>query len=151
MAILTDYEKHLYNESGPAAAYTNLGDMLETLLSETQATVSVTLGDEATNAIACTIQCYSALRGSNRNHGVKKLTWWLSDTEGAAPTGSAPSGGTTVETGTSLKEHTANVFGDALTDSNGVLALEITEETAKSFFLNVLVGSNLVSTEVAFA
>lgn len=111
---------------------------------------TIALGAEAGDARVATVQCKDAQ--GNDLAARQLVTWWLSDAAAGAPSGDAPSGGTAVTTGVALKEHTAEVFGEAMTDENGVLALTITEAAADSWFLNVEVGGRITtSDEIAFA
>ena len=63
---------------------------------------------------------------------------WLSDTAGAALTGTTPSVGTSIGTdGVIIVEHTAETLLELLTDAAGVLDLDIEEAGADTWFLNV--------------
>lgn len=97
--------------------------------------VSITLRDHATTALAA----------------AAKATIWLSDTAGAAPSAVAPSGGSAVTTGVLLKEHTAEVLIEAVSNASGVIGVTITEVGVKSYFVNVAFGTKVASLEVAFA
>ena len=72
---------------------------------------------------------------------------WLSDTAGAALTGTAPSVGTSIGTdGVIIVEHTAETLFELLTDVDGVLDLNIEEAGADTWYLNVrLPGGAIVS------
>lgn len=72
---------------------------------------------------------------------------WLSDTAGAALTGTAPSVGTSIGTnGVIIVEHTAETLFELLTDVDGVLDLDIEEAGADTWYLNVrLPGGAIVS------
>jgi outer membrane protein assembly factor BamB len=102
----------------------------------TQATI--TYGDEATNARAVTVQLKDD-RGTNV--AVKTaVRFYLSEAAGGdAIVTTAPSGGIAV--GASGKVLVVNTAGKdlfCLTDATGKLILTVTESTAKSFHVNVV-------------
>lgn len=81
-----------------------------------------------------------------------RATIWVSDTAGAAPSASAPDGGSAITTGVLLKEHTADTLIEAVSNSSGVIGLTLTESTAKNFYVNVAYGGVVASSAVvAFA
>lgn len=109
-------------------------------------TPAFTVGTEAANAIAVSIQLKD-LAGTNL--AAKTLaTVWISDTAAAAPSGTPPDGTVSVSTGVRLKEDTTKVLHRILSDATGVIALSIGESTAKSFYVNVVVGSGPVASQV---
>lgn len=102
------------------------------------------------NAIVVTITLKD-LAGTTKA-AVSKATVWISDTAGAAPSGTPPDGATSITTGTQLKELTTKVLFEALSNASGVIGLTITETTAKSFFVNVAQGGVVASSSaVTFA
>ncbi len=110
-------------------------------------TPTLVVGAEATNAIAVSVQVKD-ITGANiaAKHVVK---WWLSAAAGGTPTGSAPNGGTAVTTGTALKEHTAEVFGESFTDATGLLVLTVTDSGTPTFYLNVDIGNGAITSSAA--
>ena len=105
------------------------------------------VGAEGGNAILVTI----TLKDANgvALAAAAKATVWLSDTAGAAPSAVAPSGGTAITTGVALKEHTADVLIDAVSNAAGVIGVTITEAGAKSYFVNVAIGNVVASSGAA--
>lgn len=99
-----------------------------------------TVGTEVATVISVTITLPVA--------GKTAVRLWLSDAAAGAPTGVAPSGGTSVTTGTVLKAHTANVYYDLVSDANGQIVVAVTEAAAKSFYLNVAMPNAPVSSQV---
>lgn len=107
--------------------------------------VEITVGVEVPNVINVSLQVVDG-------QGVAlaqqlSLFAWLSDTAGAALTGTAPSVGTAIGTlGTIIVEHTAETLFELLTDANGALDLDIEEALVDTWFLNVrLPGGSIVS------
>jgi hypothetical protein len=113
-------------------------------------TPTFSLGSETAHARVVTITLKD-LAGTTLA-AVSPAKVWVSDTAGAAPSGTPPSGATSVTTGVQLKEVTTKVLFEALSNSSGVIALTVTEATAKSFFVNVAYGGVVASSAaVAFA
>ncbi len=105
---------------------------------------------EGGDAIAVSVQLQD-IQGNDLAE-LGHVTWWISDAAAGAPSGDAPSGGTAVTTGTALKEHTADVFGEAMTDATGLLVLTLTEAGDDSWYLNVAFGGIVyTSAEINFA
>ncbi len=79
-------------------------------------------------------------------------TVWLSDTAGAAPTASAPTGGTSVQTGTLIKAHTAGIMLDVLSSAAGLIVVRLTDSGTATFYVNVAIGDVIASSAaVTFA
>ncbi len=113
-------------------------------------TPTIALGAEASHAIVATITLKD-LAGTTKA-AVSRATVWISDTAGAAPSGTAPNGATSITTGTQLKEVTTKVLFDVLSNSSGVIAVTVTNTTALNFYVNVAYGGVVVSSAVlAFA
>ena len=112
-------------------------------------TPTVTTGAEAAHARLVTITLKDLAGVALAAIG--KATVWISDAAGGAPSGVAPSGATVINSGTILKAHTANVLYDLLCTALGVITLTVTEATAKTFYVNVAVGDQVVSLALVFA
>lgn len=107
-------------------------------------------GAGAANAIDVTITLKDILGTALAAKAM--ATIWISDTAGAAPSGSAPNGGTTVQTGTLLKAVTAGVLLDIVSDASGVIVVRLTDSGTPTFFVNVAVGDVIASSAaVTFA
>lgn len=97
---------------------------------------TVTLNDAQGNALAAAQVCHV----------------WISDTAGAAPTGTAPNGAVAIAgSGVQLKEVTTKVLHLVKSHTDGTFTVEVTESTAKSFYLNVAIGVNVASQIITFA
>lgn len=113
-------------------------------------TPTFALGAEASHARVVTITLKDLAGTTLAAASAAKV--WISDTAGAAPSGTPPSGATSITTGVQLKESTTKVLFEALSNSSGVIGITITEATAKSFFVNVAYGGVVASSAaVAFA
>lgn len=76
---------------------------------------------------------------------------WLSDTAGAAPSAVAPSGAVTVGTGVQIAAIVAKTVLKVKAHTTGVFTVSVTEAAAKSYFINVAIGTKVTSLELAFA
>lgn len=112
-------------------------------------TPTFSVAAEDTNAIVVTITLKN-LDGTALSAKCRAAVW-ISDTAGAAPTGTAPNGATSITTGTQLKEVTTKVLFDVISTAAGVIGLTVTETTAKSFYVNVAVFDQVVSQVITFA
>jgi hypothetical protein len=78
---------------------------------------------------------------------VTPVTWWLSSsaTTGVLH-GTAPDGGVTYTTGSKLADHTAHLFGEAITDANGDAAISLNHVAgAQDYYLWLRVGDTTVT------
>ena len=159
---LNKTQKRILNFITPTLqAGARLGDMiLEVLTQKTllmgakigTPTISVGVeGASATNARDVTININDLLGAALA--GKRQVFVWLSDSAAAAASSVAPDGGISPQSsGILIKADTANIVGRYLSNSSGVLVLRITESTAKTYYINVIVGeSAVVSAAVAFA
>ena len=107
--------------------------------------VEITVGTQAGDVINVALQVVDG-QGMALAQQLSFLAW-LSDTAGAAVTGTAPSVGTAIGTdGVIIVEHTAEILFELLTDADGVLDLDIEEAGADTWYLNVrLPGGAIVS------
>lgn len=115
-------------------------------------TVEMVVGTQAGNIINVALQVQDA--EGNDLAEQKSFFAWLSDTAGAALTGTAPSVGTSIGTdGVIIVEHTAETLLELLTDAAGVLDLDIEEAGADTWYLNIrLANGEIVSSEaITFA
>ena len=93
-----------------------------------------TIGAEAANAIAVTIQLKDRKNGGDLAERAA-IHWYLSaDTNGDA-IAVVPDGGIAIGTDGLLIEWTANLSGIAIRESDGDIDVVITESTANSFYL----------------
>lgn len=122
---------------------------VNSLLSRGFSTPTFTVGAEAGNAIAVTVQLYDAKGTAVAAKTVVDV--WISDTAEAAPTGTAPNGTVSITAGVELKDVTAKVLKKVLTTAAGLFTISIGESTAKSFYLNVAKGDVTASQIVTFA
>lgn len=138
----TSFGRALIDDASVAAQRTTLG-----LATPVAGTPTFVVGAEGGNAILVTI----TLKDVNgvALAAAAKATVWLSDVAGAAPSAVAPSGGTAITTGVSLKEHTAETLIDVISNAAGVIGVTITEAGAKSYFVNVAIGNVVASSGAA--
>jgi hypothetical protein len=152
MALSTARKDLLQGGSGLAPG-SGSPDLVTLLKERLLAAPTLTVGTEATNAIAVTVQLKNLLGANVAEKRV--VTWWVSSTAGGTVAATAPTGGTAVTTGTTLVEITAEKIGLAMTDASGVLGLTLTDTGTPTFFVNVSVdgmGGQLVSSAaVTFA
>lgn len=94
-----------------------------------------TIGEEAANAIAVSVQLVDRENGNEIAERVA-IPWYLSaDANGDAIAAAAPSGGIAIGTDGLLLEWTANLSGLAVSEADGDLDVAITEAAAKTFYL----------------
>jgi hypothetical protein len=107
--------------------------------------VEFTVGAEAAQVINVALQVVDA-QGIALAQQLTLLAW-LSDTAGAALTGTAPDGGAVIGTdGVIIVEHTAATLFELLTDADGAVDLDLTESGVDTWYLNVrLPGGAIVS------
>lgn len=114
--------------------------------------VEFTVGAEAADVINVALQVVDG-NGDDVEEAYSFLAW-LSDTAGAAPTTTAPSGGVAIGTdGVILIEHTAEILFELLSEADGDIDLDITEIGVDTWFLNVRLpdGSIVSSDAITFA
>ena len=111
-----------------------------------------TIGTETSNAINVSVQL---LTGGEALYDYGYVDAYLSDAAtGVAVAASAPSGGWAIGTnGSRLWQYVTNVAGKFQSAANGVFDVTITESTAKTFYVVVILpdGSAQVSDAVTFA
>ena len=111
-----------------------------------------TIGAENTNAINVAIQLTDRLNGGDLTERAA-IQWYLSaDTNGDA-IATAPSGGIAIGADGLLIEHSNNLAGVAISESDGDIDVTITESTAKSFYLILIMpdGKLYSSGAITFA
>jgi len=111
-----------------------------------------TIGAENTNAINVAIQLTDRLNGGDLTERAA-IQWYLSaDTNGDA-IATAPGGGIAIGTDGLLIEHSNNLAGVAISESDGDIDVTITESTAKSFYLILIMpdGKLYSSGAITFA
>jgi hypothetical protein len=133
-----------------AANAVTAAKMATAVTTKIMGTPTLAVGAESANHIDVTVTLKD-IAGTTLA-AVAPATVWVSDTAGAAPSATAPDGGTSVQTGTQLKAVTAGVLLDVLSSSAGVIVVRLTESTAKTYFVNVAVGGLIASSAaVTFA
>lgn len=112
--------------------------------------IDLTVGGEAGDEIAVDLEVFDA--EGNPLEEVRHLVAWLSDTAGAAPTATAPDSDVVISGGINLIEHTADIYFELLTDSNGEATFTIGESGADTWYLNVVQGDGTIfsSTAITF-
>ena len=78
-------------------------------------------------------------------HGVK---WWVSDAAGGSPTGTAPSGGVSLTTGSEIDTYSPDVEGFAVTADTGIIVFRVTQSGSASYYLNVDIAGRVYSSSV---
>lgn len=111
--------------------------------------MTITAAAESSNHIDVTVQLKDI--AATNLAAVTPVTVWISDTALAAPTGTAPDGGTTFTAGVLLKADTAAVLLRGVTTTGGLVTARVVESTAKSFFVNALAGDITSSLQITFA
>lgn len=114
-------------------------------------TATIAAGAEAANVRRVTVQ----LKDENGANVAAKtaVEIWLAISQANVNVAAVPDGGFAVGTkGTIVKELVADQLALCVTDATGALEVDITESTAKSFFVAVKLpnGTIVVSTAIAF-
>lgn len=112
-----------------------------------------TVGAEETNAINVAVQLVDRL---NKNEVADRvgLLWYLSDdAAGDTPSATAPDGGVAIGTDGVLIEHTANLNGTVISESDGDIDITLTEAGADTWYLNLVMpdGKVMTSGAITFA
>lgn len=140
----------LYDGTSIAFAKVPAGALTVTDSAKVPGTPTFAIGAETAHARVVTITLKD-LAGTTLA-AASKATVWISDTAGAAPSGTAPDGATSCTTGTVLKVHTTKVLHEVLSNTSGVIAITLTESTAKNYYVNIAYGGVVASSAVvAFA
>lgn len=111
-----------------------------------------TIGTEATNAIAVSIQLLDRDNGNELTERAC-LNWYLASNSTGDAIATAPDGGIAIGTDGLLIEWTANVSGIVTSEADGDIDVVITESTAKSFYLVLVApdGKLYPSAAITFA
>lgn len=117
-------------DGGTTAA--KLADALAALI---QGSPSFTVGAEAADVITVTVQLKDA--DATNLAAATLCQVWLSDTAGAAVTGTAPSGAVTVTTGTLKSSITAKTDLWVASNASGAIVITIEEAGARTWYLNL--------------
>ena len=115
------------------------------------ARVEFTIGTENTNAINVSLQLQS---GGQDLYAMAAVNAYLSDnSDGSTLAASAPSGGWAIGTSGLLIPVVTNKAAMFISESNGVVDVTITESTAKTFYMVVILpdGTINVSDAITFA
>lgn len=108
---------------------------------------SFTVGDEDADAINVAVQLQ--VGGSDADQRTAVMCYLSSDSAGDS-VAAAPDGGAAIGTdGSIIKEHTAELVFSVVSEADGEFDITITESTAKTFFLNVILPSGRVVTSPA--
>lgn len=110
---------------------------------------NITVGSKTSTTIPVSVQFRDF---ANNNLGQRMAARvWLADSANAAPTTTAPDGGWSVTAGYKVNELTANVVGEFASDGSGLVTLNITQSTTRTWYLNVVVGNRVyASGAIAF-
>lgn len=123
-----------------------LGDTLKRIAGQFGGGAVINIGDEEADKIAVSVQLTDA-NGDDLS-GAHLVLWWLSDDPGEGFTSSAPDSGVSVIAGIDLAAIETNKAGQAITDKNGTLILELEESGDVEWYLNVNVNGKIVSSDV---
>lgn len=109
-----------------------------------------TIGTEGTNAINVAIQ----FTDGNANEVGERVAvhWYLSSDANGDAIATAPDTGIAIGTDGLLLEWTTNLSGMMISESDGDVDVTVTESTAKSFYLVLIMpdGSLVVSSAITF-
>ncbi len=113
---------------------------------------SFTIGAENTNAINVAIQLADRRNGGDLTERAA-IQWYLAADTNGDSIATAPSGGIAIGTDGLLIEHSNNLAGVAISESDGDIDVTITESTAKSFYLILIMpdGKLYSSGAITFA
>lgn len=110
---------------------------------------SVTAGAEAANAITVTIQAKD--QAGNNLAERREYRVIITDAQYGAECAAAPDGGVAFGTGTVRQTITAGKQFVVMSDANGVIALTLTESTAKTFYVEAADSGRVGSVAATFA
>lgn len=131
---------------GKVVAAANLADPVADAIND----VGYTIAAEVANARDITIQVKD-IQGNNLAE-VRALEIWLADATNGWETGTAPSGGITVQTGVAMNVPTTNKRLRVMTNSSGVAVIRITESGTRTWYMACKVGAKpTYSGAIAFA
>ncbi len=113
---------------------------------------SFTIGAENTNAINVAIHLADRRNGGDLTERAA-IQWYLAADTNGDSIATAPSGGIAIGTDGLLIEHSNNLAGVAISESDGDIDVTITESTAKSFYLILIMpdGKLYSSGAITFA
>ena len=111
------------------------------------ASATFTIGAEAGNAINVAIQLQD-WKGADINYRAG-LAWYLSSDATGDTISAAPDSGIAIGTDGLLIEWTNNVSGWVISESDGDIDVTLTESTAKSFYLNLILPGGKLATSGA--
>ncbi len=167
--VLSNRGGSLYRKTADAAAPTDTPSSALILLTETAGgiylwdgtvyrafgdvpTASISVGAEAADTIQVTIQLKTPA-GANVATETPVTAWLVdSNSKTAALTSAAPSGGWVAGVGRLLEQSTTNKKAEWVSNSSGVVRIDITEAGTPTWYLVVRVGHRLViSGAITFA
>lgn len=128
------------------AAAVGTAELADAVADQIMGAPGFTIAAEGSDAIAVSVQAKDAQGNALaiRCH----VTWWIADASYGAPSGDPPSAGSAVTTGTALKEHTAEVLGESVTDATGLLVLTFGEAAVDAWYLMVSIGGRVYASNV---
>lgn len=134
---------HLLDGSAGPLSELNLGVALAAL----RPTASIAVGSESSNTITVTITLKDA-NGVTLDPGEIRsfydLEIWLSDAVDGWETGTVPSGGLSVSTGTQEVVLTAGKRLRVASDANGVIGIDVAETGVNTWYLAVVINDQTV-------
>lgn len=113
---------------------------------------SIAVGAEAANVIQVTVQAKT--NGGTNLATETPITAWLVDSNSktAAVTGTAPNSGWAAGVGRLLRSYTANKDAAWISNSSGVVRIDITHSSTGTWYLVVQIGARLyISGAITFA
>lgn len=113
---------------------------------------SFTVGAEAANAIAVTVQLSDRKNGGDMSERIN-VAWYLSADANGDTIAAAPSSGIAIGTDGLLIEWTANVAGMVTSEADGDIDVVLTEASTGTWYLSLVMpdGKLYVSGAITFA
>jgi hypothetical protein len=115
---------------------------------------TITVGAENTNVVPVTIQLYADGDGTEELDNSAAVFMYVADAAtGAAITASAPSGGIAIGTDGDYIELVSGSAGYLISEADGDIDLEVTDNSADTFYLVLLLptGKRIISDVLTFA
>lgn len=104
-------------------------------LADAVPTVHLTVGDEDSNEISVTAQVRDVQ--GNDLAGRFLLRVWLADAANGGLCATAPNGGVTISTGTTLETITANKYYLVITDADGTAVIDVSDTGTPTLYVHV--------------
>lgn len=132
-----------------ADANVTTAKLADTVADSIPGTPTIAAGVEAAHAIIATVTMKDVQ--GNTLAQAQCCDVWLSDTAGAAPSAVAPSGAVTVAVGVQVAAVVAKTVLRVKAHTDGTFTVSVTEAAAKSYFVNVAIGTKVASLALVFA